>query len=148
MYVCRPGSSSSDVLRGQQLLAELEEELQQLDAAAVGPGGEVARWQEDVEGLLARMDCLTSGYQVDPTHKAAARAGAPSGSGDGGSAGGGGGQGGAGQQLRGGARRRAELGGAVAAAGLTLTGHYSWRYSPLCPGQAVAAHDSLTRAGL
>ena len=49
--------------RGQQLLAELEAELAELDDKE-GASGEVGRWQCDLESVLGRIDNLQTGYQV------------------------------------------------------------------------------------
>ena len=49
--------------RGQQLLAELEAELAELDNEG-GASGEVGRWQCDLESVLGRIDNLQTGYQV------------------------------------------------------------------------------------
>lgn len=54
---------------GQQLLDELERELQAIDENAVG--NEVSGWFADFESVLAKMDRLQSGYQVQLTTDAA-----------------------------------------------------------------------------
>ena len=51
-------------LQGQQLLDELEEELRALDEEAEGGGG-IGGWVSEYEGVLAKMDRLQSGYQVE-----------------------------------------------------------------------------------
>lgn len=54
---------------GQQLLDELERELQAIEEDAVG--NEVSGWFADFESVLAKMDRLQSGYQVQLTTDAA-----------------------------------------------------------------------------
>lgn len=59
----RAAAESSAQQRGQQLLDELAAELAALEEEIEAPEG-MTKWYTEVEGVLAKMDSLQTGYQV------------------------------------------------------------------------------------